>query len=101
MASRPTRRLPAEVVELTVSGAAEKGVPFTWRELQYGTGGVLGVAHADPAVGQAGKLDAVAVGEAQGTLDPGQTLGTVPQFRTSFHVLYLLNSLRRSRGRLR
>src|SRR6516162_9914416 len=99
-ASCPIRGLRAEAVELTVSCAAQKGMPFTRGELQHGPGGVLGVAHADPAVGQAGDLDAVAVTEAQGTLDPGQTFGPVPQLRTC-HVLYLLNSLSRSLRRLR
>src|SRR5579859_1135019 len=93
MAPCPIRRLLAEVVELTVSCAAQKGVPFARGELEHGPGGVLGVAHADPATGQAGDLDAVAVGKAQRALDPGQT-GT-------FHVLYLLKSLGCSRGWLR
>jgi hypothetical protein len=87
------------VVELAVLCTTEKGVPFTRSELEYGAGGVLGIAYADPAIGQAGNLDAVAVGEAQGTLDPGQTLGTVPQPRNC-HVRYLLNSWSRSLGRL-
>jgi hypothetical protein len=74
------------VVELTVVCAAQKGMPFSRGELEHRARGVLGVAHADPAVRKAGNLDAVAVREAQRTLDPGQTFGTVPLPRTC-HVL--------------
>jgi hypothetical protein len=65
------RSLAAEPVEFPVPHATEKCAPFVRRKPENGTLGVLAVADADPAVGQAGDLDAVAVGEAQRTLDPG------------------------------
>jgi hypothetical protein len=61
--ARPIGLLSAEVVELPVLCTAEKSVPFPRGEAEHRAGGVLGVAHADAAIGQAGNLDAVAVRE--------------------------------------
>ena len=66
----PMRSLPAEAVEFPVPHAAEKGMPLIRRERQDRPPGVPAVANADLAVGQAGHLDAVAVGVTQGALDP-------------------------------
>src|SRR6266487_1098073 len=87
----PMSRLPAEAVEFSVVCAAHECLPLPGGEPEYRAGRVLRVAHADPAIGQAGDLDAVADREAQRTLDPGQTrlrrpFRTVPQLRTC-HVL--------------
>src|SRR5208282_266585 len=65
--------LPAELVELSVSYPSEKCVPFVRCELEYRTLGVLAVANADVVARQAGHLDAVTVGQAQGALSPVQT----------------------------
>jgi hypothetical protein len=62
--------LTAETVEFPVSDAAEKSVPLVRREHQDWPYGVPAVANADPATGQAGHLDAVAVGVTQGALSP-------------------------------
>jgi hypothetical protein len=60
----------AEPVELPVAHPSEKRAPFIRRESENRAFGVLAVADTDPSVGQARHLDAVAVGEAQRTLDP-------------------------------
>jgi hypothetical protein len=65
--------LPAESVEFSVSYAAEKCMPFVRREPEKRTFGVPAVADTDLAPGQARHLDAVAVGETQGALDPVRT----------------------------
>jgi hypothetical protein len=62
--------LTAETVEFPVSDAAEKGVPLVGREPEDWPYGVSAVANADLATGQAGHLDAVAVGVTQGALSP-------------------------------
>src|SRR5690349_7507194 len=87
----PMRQLSTEVVEFSVVRAADECLPFAWGEAEHRARGVPRVAHADPAVRQAGHLDAVRVRETQGTLDPGQArvkrpFRTVPQLRTC-HVL--------------
>jgi hypothetical protein len=87
----PAQRLPAEAVEFSVLRTTKKCMPFSRGEPEHWARGVLGVAYADAAIGQAGDFNAVAVRKAQGTLDPGQTcLGwpfrTVPGSRTC-HVL--------------
>jgi hypothetical protein len=63
----------AESVEFPVSHSAEKGMPLARGELENRAGGVLAVADTDLAAGQARDLDAVAVGEAQRTLNPVRT----------------------------
>src|SRR6516225_8063931 len=73
----------AELVEFSVSCAAEKCMPFTRREPEDRAGGVFGIADTDPAIREAGDLDAVAVGETQRTLGPGQTCARQP-FRAVF-----------------
>jgi hypothetical protein len=65
--------LPAEAVEFPVPDAAEEGVPLVRREHQDRPSGVSAVANADLAAWQARHLDAVAVGVAQGALDPVRT----------------------------
>jgi hypothetical protein len=57
------RPLPTEAVEFSVPDAAEKCMPFVWRKLENRASGVAAVANADAAIGQAGHLNAVAVGE--------------------------------------
>src|SRR5215471_2650299 len=79
----PIRTLLAELVEFSISSAAKKGMPFARGEPEHRAGGVLGITYADLAAGQAGYLDAVAVGKTQRTLDPGQTYARRP-FRTAF-----------------
>jgi hypothetical protein len=91
MAPCPVNILSAEPVKLSLACAAEKCMPFVRGEPEHWAGWVLGIADADPAIGQAGNLDTVAIGETQRTLDPGQTrtgrrFRAVPQRRTS-HVL--------------
>jgi len=51
--------------------------------------GVLAVPNADPAAGKVGDLDAVAVGEAEGTLDPARIWCLMAVERQIAHVLYL------------
>ncbi len=68
----PQRSLAAEPVELPGPHAPEECAPLVRREPENGAFGVLAVANADPAVGQARHLDAVAVGETQRTFDPGR-----------------------------
>jgi len=67
----PFNILYAEPVKLSLACAAEKCMPFVRSEPKHWAGGVLGIADADPAIGQAGNLDTVAIGETQRTLDPG------------------------------
>jgi hypothetical protein len=67
----PVNILSAEPVKLSLACTAEKCVPFVRSEPEHWAGGVLGIADTDPAIGQAGNLDTVAIGETQGTLDPG------------------------------
>jgi hypothetical protein len=67
----PVNILSAEPVKLSLACTAEKCVPFVRSEPKHRAGGVLGIADTDPAIGQAGNLDTVAIGETQGTLDPG------------------------------
>jgi len=67
----PVNILSAEPVKLSLACAAEKCMPFVRSEPKHWAGGVLGIADADPAIGQAGNLDTVAIGETQRTLDPG------------------------------
>jgi hypothetical protein len=62
--------LTAETVKFPVSDAPEKGVPLIRSEHQDWPYGVPAVANADLAAGQAGHLDAVAVGVTQGALSP-------------------------------
>src|SRR5215831_8191401 len=68
----PILKLPAKLVEFPTACAAEKCMPFTRSEPEHRAGRVLGIADADPAIGQAGHLDTVAVGKTQRTLDPEQ-----------------------------
>jgi hypothetical protein len=63
-------RRGAEPVEFPEPRAAEEGIPFSPREPQDRSSRVPAVADADRAAGQFRHLDAVAVGEAQGTLHP-------------------------------
>ena len=72
-AGRRSSLHPAEPVELSVAHASKKCVPFARRETQDRARGILAVANPDLAVGDAGDLDAVAVGKTQGTLGPGRT----------------------------
>jgi hypothetical protein len=67
-----------ETVEFSVSYSSEKGVPFVRVKAENRAFGVLAVANADVPAGKAGYLDAVAVREAKGTLDPVRiSLGAV------------------------
>jgi hypothetical protein len=67
----PINILSAEQVELSLACAAEKCMPFVRSEPEHWARGILGIADADPTIGQAGNLDTVAIGETQRTLDPG------------------------------
>jgi hypothetical protein len=67
------RRLPGETVELPVPHPAEESTPLLRREPQNRPGAIPAVADADRATGQAGDLDAVAVGVTQRALDPVRT----------------------------
>jgi hypothetical protein len=84
----------AESVEFSVSDAAEKSVPFVRGESENRSFGVPAVANADPALGQAGYLDAVSVGETQRALNPVRTrpLGRT-SVRSSSHVTTSLMSV--------
>jgi hypothetical protein len=62
--------LTAETVEFPVPDASEKSVPLVGREPEDWPYGVPAVTDADLATGQAGHLDAVAVGVTQGALGP-------------------------------
>jgi hypothetical protein len=74
MAARArTEALPAEAVEFPVPYAAEEGMPLVRREHKDRSCGVSAVANADFAAWQARHLDTVAVGVAQGALDPVRT----------------------------
>src|SRR6516164_7606446 len=64
-----TRRA-AEPADFPEPRAADEGTPLSRRERQDRPVGILAVANSDLASGQARHLDAVAVGEAEGTLDP-------------------------------
>ena len=55
------RPLPTEAVEFSVPDAAEKCMPFVRRKLENCTFGIPAVSHADPAIGQARYLNAIAV----------------------------------------
>jgi len=55
------RPLPTETVEFSVPDAAEKCMPFVRRKLENCTFGIPAVSHADPAIGQARYLNAIAV----------------------------------------
>jgi hypothetical protein len=81
-------------IEFSVSRPADEGMPFAWCESEKGAVGVLAVADADLAVWQACRLDAIAVGEAPGALDPvraGIRSQTVA-WRRSVHVINLAES---------
>jgi hypothetical protein len=58
------------VIEFSVPHSAEKCIPFAWGEPENGPFDVFAVANADFVIGQACYLDAVTVGEAEGTLNP-------------------------------
>jgi hypothetical protein len=58
------------MVELSVSYASDKSVPFARCEPEHRAIRVLAVPNADLASRQAGHLDAVAIGETQTALDP-------------------------------
>src|SRR5918994_1898912 len=59
-----------QVVEVAVPDPAEEGVELGAGEHQGRAIGVAGVAHGDPAAGQPGELDAVALGTAAPALAP-------------------------------
>src|SRR5262249_48680800 len=67
-------RRSAEAVELAAPGARQERVPLGRGEPEHRSGGVLAGPDADPAVGQAGHLDAGAVGVAERALPPAQAL---------------------------
>jgi len=67
----PANILSAEPVKLPIARTAEKCIPFVRGEPEHWARGVLGIANADAPIGQAGNLDAVAVGKTKRTLDPG------------------------------
>ena len=67
------RCLAAEVVEFPVSRAAEKGMPFVRRESENRPVRIPAVSQADRATGQVRHLDAIAVGETKGALNPVRT----------------------------
>jgi hypothetical protein len=69
------------LIEFAVVDAADEGVPFGWGELEDALFRGPAIADADSSAGQAGDLDAVAIGEAQRTLDPVKTRDR------SFHVI--------------
>jgi len=83
-----------ETVELSVSDSSEESVPFFGGKSENRPVGVLAVANTDLVIWQACYLDAVAVGEAQGTLNPAgirtRTARAVPK-RKSSHVFTSLN----------
>lgn len=86
--------LPAEAVEFPVSRSAQEGTPFVRRKSENRAFGVLAVANTDLATGQACHLDAVAVGEAQGALDPVRTWtrpARAAAGRKPFHISTSLN----------
>jgi hypothetical protein len=62
--------LNTETVEFAALHSANERPPLGGREPENRTIGILAVANADLAVGQARNLDAVTVREAQRTLDP-------------------------------
>src|SRR5690242_12444590 len=68
----PICTLPAKVVEFPIARAAQKCVPLAWGKPEHWTRWVLAVADADPAIGQAGHLDTVAVAVTKRALDPRQ-----------------------------
>ena len=94
IARMPAPSLPAETVEFSVSHSTEKCVPFIRSEPENRAAAVPAVAYADLTGGKARHLDAVAVGEAQGALNPVRTR---PFWRgsecRSFHVTTSLMSI--------
>src|SRR5262249_20580225 len=60
----------AEAVELAVACPADKRLPLVRSESKNRPMRILAVANADVAAWQMGYFDAVAVGEAEGTLAP-------------------------------
>ena len=60
-----------ETIEFSVSCSSEECMPFARCKSENRTFGVLTVANTDLAIRQACHLDAVAIGETQGALDPG------------------------------
>jgi hypothetical protein len=56
-------------VEFPVSRSFQERKPFSWREPQHRAPGMLAVADADISADQVRHFDAVAVGEAQRTLN--------------------------------
>ncbi len=66
----PRRSYHTETIEFSVSHSSEERVPFARGKSENRTFGVLAVANTDLASRQARHLDAVAVGETQGTLNP-------------------------------
>src|SRR5262249_29396337 len=95
---RPTRKgrrwrsFATEGIELTASRCTEEGMPFRWREPENLAVSVLAVPDADLAIWQSRYLDAAAVAEAQGALDPvraGIWRSRAVTRRGSFHGSFL------------
>jgi hypothetical protein len=57
-------------IEFTVSYAAKKSVPFARGKVQNRTSGIPAVANPDSPIGHARYLNAVTIGQTQGTLHP-------------------------------
>jgi hypothetical protein len=64
----------SEAVEFSAARASEESSPLCLRELQDGPFGIPAAADTDPAAGQPAHLHAVAVGQADGTLNPDHLL---------------------------
>jgi hypothetical protein len=83
-----------ETIEFSFSHSSDKRMPLVRRKPQDRAFGVLAVANTDPAVRQVCHLDAVAVGEAQGALNP-ERIRTRPSRaapgRKTSHVYTSLN----------
>src|ERR1700757_1703361 len=68
----PCAGMPADPVDFPEPRAGDEGIPLSRREPQDRPLRAPAVANPDLAFGQVRCLDAVAVGEAEGTLDPSR-----------------------------